>query len=271
MTDDLASCRQLFVGDVVVACSDSSVPGIIVDRMRRAYVAANEPFDRAMALALRWAGATATIHAPDTASVEENDLDGYGIPVTSASRKSRFSHRPHGTVIGAFLNLDEVLDVERNARVRGSLSATVDGLIVLGAYGPYPYAETGLHHSAWITAFDVEHLGGEFIAPVAPAPAPLRAAIYDLSTFIVRNQGLLDKDRERSEAVHALTYLRGVGFPLDPDALMVEALCNEWGSTGPEDLRQIAIDLNKGTNLQYKKGRVSQERLRGWAAAAAAG
>jgi len=235
--------------------------------MRRAYIAANEPFDRALAHALKWAGETATIHAPDTASIEENDLDDLGVPVISASRKSRFHGRPHGTVIGAFLNLDEVLEVERNGHVRGPLTATVDGLIVVGAHGPQPYAETGPHHSAWITAFDVEHLGGEPVAPVALAPPPLRAAIRDLTGIAVRNHGLLDKQRERSEAVHALVHLRDAGFPLDPDALMVEALRNQWGGTGPEDLRQIVIDLNKGTKLQYNKRRLGADRLQRWAAA----
>jgi hypothetical protein len=218
--------------------------------MRRAYISSDEPFERALGRALRWAGETATIHAPDTASIEECDLDNFGVPVTCASRKSRFHGRPHGTVVGAFLNLDEVLEVERNGSVRSPLTAT----------------ETGPHHSAWITAFAAEHLGGEPLAAVPQAPAPLRAAIRDLTGIAVRNQGLLDK-RERSEAVYAMTYLRGVGVPLNPDSLMVEALHNEWGGSGPGDLRQIAIDLNKGKRPQYDKRRLSAERLQRWAAA----
>lgn len=241
-------------------------PATSVERMRRAYIAANEPFNRALERALKWAGEPATIHAADTASIEENALDNLGVPVTSASRRSRFHRHPHGTVIGAFLNLNEVLEVERHGRVRGTLRATVGGLIVVGAHGPHPYSETGPHHSAWITAFDVEHLGGEPVPPVPPAPAPLRAAIRDLTGMAVRNQGLLDK-RERSEAVHALTHLRDAGFSLNPDALMVEALRNQWGGTGPEDLRQIAIALNKGTKLQYDKRRLSADRLQRWTAA----
>lgn len=232
--------------------------------MRRAYIAADEPFDRAVARALLWAGETATIHAPDTASIDENNLDNYGVPVTCASRRSKFFGTPRGTVICAFLDLSQVLDVERHGRSRGVLPATVGGLIVVDAYGPQPYAKDGQHHSPWITAFDVEHLAGEPIAPVASAPAPLRAAIADLTRIAVRNQGLLDK-RERSEAVHAMSYLRARGLPLDPDALMVEALRNEWGGTGPETLRQIAIDLNKGTNLHYDKRRLGPDRLQRWA------
>lgn len=234
--------------------------------MRRAYIAADEPFDRALARALKWAGETATIHAPTTASIEENNLDDYGVPVTSASRRSGFYDHPRGTVICTFLDLGLVLDVERHGHRRGTLPATIDGLIVVDAYGPQPYTPHGQHHSPWITAFDVEHLAGEPLAPVAPAPAPLRAALRDLTTNAVRNQGLLDKQRERSEAVHALTYLRSAGVPLDPDALMVEALRNEWGGTGPEDLRAIAVDLNNRKNLQYNKRRLGADRLQRWAA-----
>ena len=60
--------------------------------------------------------------------------------------------------------------------------------------------------------------------------------------------------------------MRSRGFELDPDALMVEALRNEWGGTGPEELRQIALDLNKGKQLQFDKRRLRPERLDEWAA-----
>lgn len=173
---------------------------------------------------------------------------------------------PRGTVIATLLDLKQVLDVDRHSRPRGVLPATVDGLIVIDAYGPQPYTKHGQHHSPWITAFDVELLAGSPIAPVTPAPAPLRAAIADLTNMAVRNQGLLDKQCERSEAVHALTYLRDRGFALDPDALMVEALRNEWGDTGPEDLRAIAIELNSRKTLQYNKRRLTTDRLKRWAA-----
>jgi hypothetical protein len=233
--------------------------------MRRAYITADEPFDHALARALEWAGDTATIHAPDTATVEDEELDTLGIPVTSSSRKSRFYGQPHGSVIAVGLNLAGVLDVERHGRPRGPLKATVDGLVVTDAYGPQPYSSHGQHHSAWITAFDVDHLGGSPIPAAEPAPAPLRAAIHDLTTRIaVRNQGFLDK-RERHAAVHALTYLRDAGHPLDPDALMVEALRNEWGGNGPEDVRQIALDLHH-KNLKYDTNRVTTEQLRKWTA-----
>lgn len=90
-----------------------------------------------------------------------------------------------------------------------------------------------------------------------------RATVEGLSDMAVLNQGLIDR-RERSAAVQALAYLRAHGVPLDPDGLMVEALRNGWGSTGPEDLRQIAIDLNKGKKLQFTT-RTRPERLEEWA------
>jgi hypothetical protein len=95
--------------------------------MRRAYIAADEPFDRAVARALQWAGDTATIHAPDTASVEEDDLEDFGVPITSPSSKSRFHGYPRGTVICAFLDISQILDVERHGRSRGALPPSVDG------------------------------------------------------------------------------------------------------------------------------------------------
>lgn len=45
---------------------------------------------------------------------------------------------------------------------------------------------------------------------------------------------------------------------------MVEALRNHWGGQGPETLRQIAIDLNNGTKLQYDKHRLTPQRLQRW-------
>jgi hypothetical protein len=225
--------------------------------MRRAYVESHEPFPRALKLALQWAGDGATIHAPDTGSVEENHLDQLGIPVTSASPRSRFYGPPQGIVVGTFLNLTEVLEVER----RGG----VDGLVVVHAHGPSRFPGVA-HHGPWVTAFDVEHLGGREIEPTPAAPPALRAAVRGLTGIAVRNQGLLDK-RERSEVIHALTFLRDRGFQLDPDALMVEALRNEWGGKGAEELRQIALDVNKGKQLRFDGGRLRLERLEEWAAA----
>ncbi len=225
--------------------------------MRRAYVESHEPFTEALRLALRWAGDTATIHAPDTGSIKENRLDQLGVPLTCASPRSKFHGRPQGTVVGTFLNLKEVLEVER--------ASGVDGLVVVQAHGPSRFPGVS-HHGPWVTAFGAEHLGGQEIAAIAAAEPALRAAIRGLTGLAVGNQGLLD-NRERSEVIHALTFLRSRGFALDPDSLMVEALRNEWGGTGAEDLRQIAIDLNKGKQLRFDKGRLRPERLEEWAAA----
>lgn len=225
--------------------------------MRRAYVESHEPFPNALHLALKWAGDSATIHAPDTRSVEENHLDQLGIPVTSSSPKSRFHGPPHGTVVGTFLNLAEVLEVERGR--------DVDGLVVVQAHGPSRFPGVA-HHGPWVTAFGAEHLGGHEIAPTPAAPPALRAAIRGLTGIAVHNQGLVD-NRERSEVIHALTFLRDRGFDLDPDALMVEALRNDWGGKGAEELRQIALDLNKGKQLRFDSRRLRPERLEEWAAA----
>jgi hypothetical protein len=42
----------------------------------------------------------------------------------------------------------------------------------------------------------------------------------------------------------------------------VEALRNEWGGAGAEDLRTIAINLIDRKNLQYNKRRLGTDRLK---------
>lgn len=221
---------------------------------RRAYVDSHVPFERALQLALDWAGETATLHVPNTFSVEENGLEDLGVPITCASRKSRFYGRPSGTVIGAFLNLGEVLEVERHG---------VDGIVVMQAHGPVRYAASVPSHATWITAFGVRPLTEHEIAPTPEASAPLKAAVEGLHGLAIRNQGLID-NRERSEVVQALTYLRDHGVKLQPDALLVEALRNGWGGQGPEQIHEIAVDLNKGKNLRFDK-RIRPARLAEWA------
>ncbi|MHA4855059.1 hypothetical protein L1080_036980 [Rhodococcus sp. MSC1_016] len=223
--------------------------------MRRAYIEAHVPLRRAVQTALDWAAGNATIHVPDSSSVRDNEwIEGLGIPITSSSSKSRLHGPPRGIVIGFCLNLSEVLEVER--------SAGVGGIVVVQAHGPVRYAESAPSHAPWITAFDVEHLGGEEIARIPEASAPLKAAVNGLSGIAVVNQGLLD-NRERSGAVQTLTYLRDHGVTLEPDGLMVEAMRNGWGGTGPEDLRKIAVDLNAGKALRFTK-RITPERLEQW-------
>lgn len=225
--------------------------------MRRAYVDSRVPFEDALAAAVVWAGESATLHVPDTRSVEENDLEELGIPITCASRKSRFYERPEGTVIGVFLNLGEVLEVERRQGI--------EGIVVMQAHGPVGYAPTVPSHAPWITAFGAESLTEQHVPPTPEASGPLKAAVRGLYSIAIRNQGLIDR-RERSEVVQALTYLRDRGVKLEPDGLLVEALRNGWGGQGPEELRAIAVDLANGKHLKFDK-RLRPERIEEWAKA----
>jgi hypothetical protein len=182
-------------------------------------------------------------------------LEQVGLPITCASRRSRFYGPARGTVIGALLNLSEVLEVERER------DQNVEGIVVLAAHGPFRLGSLP-GHAPWVTAFDAECLGGNEIQRVPELSAPLKATVEGLSMIAVHNQGLVDC-RDRWEAVQALTFLRARGVRLEPDGLMVEALRNSWGGTGPEDLRQIAIDLNNGKKLRFEK-RIRPERLEEW-------
>ena len=159
------------------------------------------------------------------------------------------------TVIGAFLNLGEVLAVERRE--------DVEGIVVIQAHGPLRYVKSAPSHAPWMTAFGVEPLTEQHVPATPEASAPLKAAVNGLWGLAIRNQGLSDK-RERSEVVQALTYLRDRGIRLEPDGLMVEALRNEWGGQGPEQLHAIAVELAKGKNLKFDK-RLRPERLEEWA------
>lgn len=223
--------------------------------MRRAYIESTIPLPEAVGIALGWARKPITIHVPNTGAVEANPwLTRLGVPITSSSAKSRFQGTPRGTVLGFCLPIADILEVER--------VAGLDGLVAVRAYDPGNLIGSVPSHAQWITAFDVEHLGGEVITRTPEASPPLKAAVQALTGIAVANQGLLDS-RERSEAVQALGYLRARGVVLEPDGLMVEALRNGWGGTGPEDLRAIAVDLNKGKKLRSEK-RLSPETLERW-------
>ena len=106
-----------------------------------------------------WAGDSATLHVPDTRSVDENDLEDLGISITCESPKSRFYAPPGGTVVGAFLNLGEVLAVERRQ--------DVEGIVVMQAHGPVRYATSVPSHAPWITTFAAESLRRAKNAPAS--------------------------------------------------------------------------------------------------------
>lgn len=230
-------------------------PPSYLHSMRRAYIEASIPGRQAFLTAVEWAGRPDSIHVPATHCVDDNPwLAKLRIPITSSSAKSRFRGRPQGMVFGVFLNLPQTLGLEK--------SAHVEGIVAVSAYGPNPYSEGATGFAPWITAFDVEHLGGNQIAPTPDASEPVKRAVEGLTFLAVENQGLLD-NRERSAAVQALTYLRDQGIRLEPDALMVEALRNGWGGKGPEELRAIALDLNAGKRLRFQE-RFSEDAMEAW-------
>jgi hypothetical protein len=224
--------------------------------MRRAYIEAHVDLERSLALAVRWAGDGASLHVPSTRSVEGMPgLTQQGLRITSSSAKSKYYGPPRGMVIAWCLGVEDVIDVEQ--------SHAVDGVVVVRAHGAITFAEGAANHAPWVTAYDVDRLAGEVIRPVPEAPAPVKAAIEGTTGLAVPNQGLID-NRDRTPVVHALTYLRDHGVRLDPDEVMVEALRNGWGGSGPVEVREIVRDLNRGRRLRYDKGRIRPERLREW-------
>ena len=159
-----------------------------------------------------------------------------------------------GVVIALDLPVDEILGIER---VTG-----LDAIVAVRAHGPVANVQVP-DHSPWVTAFDVEHLGGDVITAVADASAAIQAAVRGL-TKPQHSDDSLDT-RERHAAVQALTYFRSHGIELEPDSVMVEALRNGWLGSAI-DLRQIALDLNAGKNLRYQT-RLRPEVLCEWASA----
>jgi len=224
--------------------------------MRRAYVETHVDLPEAVALALKWAGATATISVPNTACVDANPwLRELGLPITSPSAKSKHHAPASGTVIAFDLGMPGVLEVDR--------LPSVDGMVAIRAHGPDRYAPGVLDYRPWITAYDVEHLGGEVIAPLdAPSPQ-VRAAIEGMTSIAIRNQGLIDR-RDRSTVIEGLMFLQRNNIQLDPDVVMVEALRNHWGGDGAEKVRQTVIDLNQGKKLSYTGGRLRPAFMDEW-------
>lgn len=82
----------------------------------------------------------ASIRVGDTGTVENNEwMERLGIPITSASSRFRFHGLPHGTVLGGFLNLSEVLEHERRDYV--------DGIVVVPAHGKHELLPTMSGHA----------------------------------------------------------------------------------------------------------------------------
>lgn len=224
--------------------------------MDRAYVQERTPLADAVSLAVDWAGGDdVVVQVPNSRCLLENPWleKAFRDNIVCASRKSKYYGKPSGGVVIALdLPVDEILGIER--------VAGIDAIVAVRAHGPVANVQVP-DHSPWVTAFDVEHLGGDVITAVPDASAAIQAAVRGL-TKPQHSDDSLDT-RERHAAVQALTYFRSHGIALEPDPLVVEALRNGWLESSLE-LRQIAIDLNDGKNLKFQS-RLQSEVLRAWA------
>ncbi|MGV9795740.1 hypothetical protein [Gordonia sp. NPDC003422] len=214
-----------------------------------------EPLLDAVGMAVDWAETdTVVVQVPNSRCVVDHpwlEMTSQ-IEIVCASAKSKYPSRPSGGVVIAFdLPVAGILDIES--------VAGVDAIVAVRAHGPTDWG-TDADHSPWITAFDVQHLGGDVITPVPDASAPIQSTVRGLT----RPLHSLNT-RERHEAVQALTYLRSNGVALETNSVMAEALRNGWLGSSLE-LRQIAIALNGGTNLRYES-RLRPEMLREWLSA----
>ena len=163
--------------------------------MCRAYIEAHVPLNEALAAARKWAdGEALTLIAPSTRAVEAQPwLDSAGVAIgTTSIRHSRFSARPHGTVIGWCLNLKEVLEVESRSSVIGIVAVQAQA-----------------SHAPWITAHDVERLAGSDIARVAEASKAIKAMVEGIGTV-----ALLDLARARDWCHELVLGLRVRWFPV---------------------------------------------------------
>jgi hypothetical protein len=218
--------------------------------MRHAYISPHVDLRESFRLATAWAGNDVTVIGASTRDIEASPwLAESGLPIgTTSNRHSRFTARARtGKVIAWCLNLDEILDLERNSRL--------GGLVVVQGHAS---------HAPWITAHDAKLLGGEPVPQVTEASPAIKAMVTGISQLAVLNQGLIDP-RERSTAVQALSYMRSHGHQLIPQQLTVEAIRQEWPGTSPLDLADLAKQLNAGKQLRYEK-RLSSTVLAEWAA-----
>ncbi|MBE1515183.1 hypothetical protein [Nesterenkonia halotolerans] len=219
--------------------------------MQRSYVEAHMPLRAAFIAACKWArGKEVSLISPSTSVVEAQPwLESSGVAIgTTSNRHSRFSARPRGVVIGWCLNLGEVLEIESKK--------SVSSIVVVQAH-------TG--HAPWVTAHDVERLGGSEIVPVPEASKAVKAMVAGITSLAVLNQGLID-NRERSMAIQALTFMRDRGHALDPEQLVAEAIQQDWAGTSPLEFADLARDVNRGKRLRFQN-RLNAQALESWASA----
>jgi hypothetical protein len=219
--------------------------------MRRAYVSPHVDLQASYRLAQAWAGdkSKITIVGPSTSALEASPwLAQAGPPLgTTSNRHSRYTAQARtGILIAWCLNLDDILNIER----RSELS----GVVLVRGHE---------NHSPWITAHDVEFLGGEPVPRVPEASPAIKAMVDGISLLPVLNQGLIDS-RERSVAVQALTYMRSHGHALVPNQLTVEAIRQGWPGTSPLELADLAKQINAGKRLRYSE-RLNTSVLAEWA------
>lgn len=219
--------------------------------MRRAYISPHIDLPESFQLARQWAGDNVTIIGSGTSLIEAlPSLEKSGLPIgTTSNKRSRFTAKARsGTVIAWLLNLGEILDIERNSGL--------DGLVAVRGYG---------QHAPWITVHEPELLGGEPVPRISEASAPIKAMVAGISMVAIVNQGLIDS-RDRSTAIHALTYFRDHGHPLISEQLIVEAIRQGWPGASPLEMADLAKQLNEGRRLRHDKG-LNPSVLVEWAAA----
>lgn len=219
--------------------------------MRRAYISPHVDLQASYRLAKAWAGDTSkiTIIGSGTSALEASPwLVKTGLPMgTSSDRPSRYTAEARtGILIAWCLQLDDILNIERRSELSGVV--LVRGHKI---------------HSPWITAHDVEFLGGEPVPRVPEASPAIKAMVGGISLAPVLNQGLIDS-RERSMAVQALTYMRSHGHALVPIQLAVEAIRHGWPGTSALELADLARQINAGKRLRYRE-RLNTSVLAAWA------
>lgn len=107
-------------------------------------------------------------------------------------------------------------------------------------------------HAPWVTAFHAEALGSHPLPEVPEATAAIKSMVETISVLPVLNQGLSDS-RERSTAVQALRFMHEHGHKLDPQQLIVEALRAGWPGDSPQELADLAKQINAGKKLRFEK------------------